>query len=137
MKQELGPLQREWIEALRSGEFKQTTGCLFRTDGLKSGEVIPNCCLGVACIVAEANGMELKFSESGGRMYVEGYGSRLPDEVRYALNFHNDLGWLSSPLRIGDEQWTELADANDSGATFAQIADFAEANPEAVFTGPA
>ena len=37
---ELGPNQRKWIAALRSGEYEQTQGCLRDNDGF--------CCLGVA-----------------------------------------------------------------------------------------
>jgi len=42
-------LKTKWVNALRSGEYKQTTGCLERKRG---GKPIGNCCLGVLCHIA-------------------------------------------------------------------------------------
>ena len=41
MKRELTPVQRQWVEALRSGKYQQAKGSLRRGDAM--------CCLGVAC----------------------------------------------------------------------------------------
>lgn len=37
-------LKTKWVEALRSGKFKQIRGNLYEKDG--------NCCLGVLCVVS-------------------------------------------------------------------------------------
>lgn len=43
-----------WIAALRSGEYRQTTGCLTRVDD--NGTNPKHCCLGVACVVTGVSG---------------------------------------------------------------------------------
>jgi hypothetical protein len=136
--QVLGPLQKEWVRCLRSKAFKQTRGCLFRLDGVAKGETIPNCCLGVACLVAEANGVTLQFVDVRSQLIVNGKGSVLPEPVVEKMRFHNHWGFLHSPIVTDDNQTcVELTEANDNGVTFKEIADFVEANPEAVFAGPA
>jgi hypothetical protein len=46
---------RKWIAALRSGEFKQGTGRLYSADVVTLEKRY--CCLGVACEVAERDGV--------------------------------------------------------------------------------
>ena len=41
-----------WVEALESGDYEQARGCLENEEG--------NCCLGVLCRVAMADGLELE-----------------------------------------------------------------------------
>ncbi len=161
-KQKLGPLQREWIRCLRSGAFPQGESYLIGSDEhvTKPGDVYPHCCLGVACRVAEANGMKLRYvveKECEGRVLRiaepkneggEGDDSTqvLPWAVCVNMKFYGTNGELKSPthdcmhegFQIGGAENTRcLTDANDGGATFAEIADFAEAHPEEVFSGPA
>jgi hypothetical protein len=45
-----------WIDALRSGEYRQGHGHLAGKDG----EVVKYCCLGVACEVAIKDGLDLE-----------------------------------------------------------------------------
>lgn len=61
---------RLWVDALRSGEYQQTNGTLEKLFGKadgKDGSVTEvktrNCCLGVACRVAIADGLNLRVSE--------------------------------------------------------------------------
>jgi hypothetical protein len=47
----------------------------------------------------------------------------------------SDIGEFAGNKRLNGH--SDLAAANDSGVTWPEIADFIEANPEAVFTEPA
>lgn len=114
---ELGPNQKKWIEAIRSGEYSQAKNYL-RTEG-------GYCCLGVA--VKVISGREPKIRGTGQLLGV--YSS-----VRKALKLRGSSGELVSYIETGD--WTRadsLAKLNDDGWTFDQIADYIEANPEDVF----
>lgn len=111
-------LAQKWVEALRSGEFSQTRGCLRDGEG--------HCCLGVAC---ELFVPESEKDTSQSLTYYMNAGGKLPDAVMQALglrthggNFQNWLG-----------RSTSLAERNDSGATFEEIADIIEAEPEGLF----
>ena len=89
---------RKWVEALRSGDFKQTTGQLY-LDG-------SYCCLGVACVLA------------GVSIDGEHCNSVLPDAVM------EWLGVEDSDPEIGERRATQW---NDSEAKkFAEIADLIE-----------
>lgn len=120
MTQELGPLQKKWVEALRSGKYKQGSGYL------RSGDRF--CCLGVACdVLGHA---------------PEPVESHLPPSVMAALRFHDNGGQLRGmqmPRVVSKGPYPHefLVNANDCGETFAVIADFVEAHPEAVFREPA
>jgi hypothetical protein len=147
-KQKLGPLQREWIRALRSGDFKQARGVLFKK--LTKGEY-GHCCLGVAVCVAEANGVKLKFDETtqeGGCKVLSVLHERtdelcvsdLPRIVSRKLKIRSSDGTINKPFSIKESGRTmySLIHLNDTAKwSLAQIADFLEAHPEQVFTGPA
>ena len=104
---------RKWVDALRSGEFKQAEGALRRADS--------HCCLGVAC--------ELYHREVGGRWSMEDgewwfvadgdeNESVLPEPVR---------DWLGlSSCNPGTGEVPSLAERNDMGAPFSKIADLIE-----------
>jgi hypothetical protein len=91
-----------WIVALRSGEYKQTSEYLKNNRGF--------CCLGVLCDVAGATW------DANNKALVDGFKSS---------------GLLSYPtlnkFGLTGEQQNELAHLNDSGKTFAEIADHIEA----------
>jgi hypothetical protein len=100
---------KQWVSALRSGEFKQARGALRGKDGY--------CCLGVACVVAERDGVSLEADW---------------DDMGYLLE--NVQAWLglrtkSGALFVGDS----LARLNDSGQSFVEIADVIESEPEGLF----
>lgn len=139
-KQKLGPLQKEWVRALRSGKFKQAIGRLIAIPkGTLQGDELPCCCLGVACMVAHANGTRLHFEEIGhyginGYVQIDNEASFLPQVVMRRMKFRSEYGALAK-LFAGKKQLTEVNDY--TGKTFKQIARFVEQNPEAVFTGPA
>lgn len=109
---------RKWVDALRSGEFKQTTGRL-RND---AGEY---CCLGVACEVAIKDGIDLvPFDDGYLRPELLGYtGGTMPVAVREWLGLSGDpiigTGEFGLPL--------SAISTNDShGWSFDQIADAIE-----------
>lgn len=122
MKQLTEP-QKAWISALRSGEYKQGRTTLHRG----TGEM---CCLGIACALASQNGVQLKTSHEDGNIVYNGRIALPPPEVVQWIGLNDKFGSLND-ARLGDDY--SLAAANDSGATFSEIADFIEAHPEAVF----
>lgn len=94
-------LRSKWIAALRSGDFKQGEG------QLRSADRIKHCCLGVLCVVAG-----IPITEDGERVDTDtgaGY-----DEI------HEIIG--------GGEIAQTLYRKNDSGSSFADIADYIERN---------
>lgn len=98
-----------WVEALNSGEYKQTKGLLRKKDSF--------CCLGVLCELAVA----AKVTDKD----YEGETIVLPDSV---------VKWASMRYKnasFGDE--TSLAQINDAGKKFKTIAKIIESNPEGLF----
>jgi hypothetical protein len=103
-----------WIEALRSGEYKQTTATLENKEGY--------CCLGVACVVAEKHGVVV---------------SHKPNEKLLGGNLNDQtsvMEWLGLYSGEGDNSTgVSLVQMNDDGTTFNDIADFIENNPNGLF----
>jgi hypothetical protein len=101
-------IKKRWVEALRSGNYKQTTGCLRNGDGF--------CCLGVLCDIVDPEGW--------------GNGSSLGIPYRHG-NFIPDAKTLQL-VGIESGASTEirhLTEMNDnSGNTFSDIADWIEEN---------
>ncbi len=111
-----------WLAKLRSGEYKQTTGGL---QVLIKGES-QFCCLGVLCDITDKSKWLIQDREKhvGTVIYKSGDYDRtgyVPDEVLAAAFDTNDRDWASAAQRY-------LARLNDEGKTFAQIADWIEAN---------
>jgi hypothetical protein len=101
-----------WLEALRSGEYKQTKNLLHRVRG-------GYCCLGVLCEQAVKAGVipaAQRDQDDSSAWYYEGESSVPPGLV---------FGWAgitgSDGSTIG-----ELMNANDRGVKFAAIADVIE-----------
>jgi hypothetical protein len=104
-----------WVEALRSGKYEQGTGYLCARG--------KHCCLGVACDLFAS---ELTISVGFDRFDSEvvRYGNDpnfLPESVRDALGLRGRAGAYSN---------TSLANDNDHGKTFLEIADIIESEPE-------
>lgn len=100
-----------WVEALRSGRYEHAT------KQLRNGDAF--CCLGVACDISglgEWSGQETPFYLGDNRM--------LPSGVRDWLGVSGRLGGYGLRNR------TYLADLNDDGTTFSEIADIIESAPE-------
>ena len=103
--------RRKWIDALRSWKYKQTKKALFDKDAY--------CCLGVACeLFVENEGIgEIVRGEFSGHIKIGDscHCFQLPDAVR---------DWLGLLTNVGSENGKNgcLAQANDSGYTFVEIA---------------
>lgn len=106
-----------WVEALRSGKYQQATR------QLRDGDAF--CCLGVAC---EISGLG-KWSGNSFPVYL-GDSRFLPTEVREWLGISGRLGGF------GRRNRKYLADLNDDGTTFSEIADIIESEPEGLLSSP-
>lgn len=109
---------KKWVAALRSGKYEQG-----RTLLCANGKY---CCLGVACEVAIANGVELKREEKSGVVsFEDNFSALLPTRV---------MEWLKLSQQLGENFISEsLATKNDKGMPFDQIADFIETEPKGLF----
>lgn len=116
------------VADLRANAHLQGTNYLCRNDKY--------CCLGRACEVAIANGLDVKKrSESNGKAMVTKYddfAGSMPDSVRDWYGFSYNEG-LFFPNEEGPE-YTELTSCNDFyRLTFPEIASLIEARPEGMF----
>lgn len=136
---ELREHRRLWVEALRSGEYQQARGFL-------SVPGVGMCCLGVSCDVAIKNGLPIErreatiepvdvpayYGEADDGLTVEVFGNNgeadelvCPRSVAAWLGLaHIDGGW---------DDGESLANRNDAGDTFDEIADIIESEPEGMF----
>lgn len=115
---------REWVEALESGEYQQTTGTLaeYRPD-----DTLGYCCLGVACdTFKDRLGLEVEERQEEGVRFLafNNTSERLPMEV------YKFLGLASSnPVVLSDDGPCALSYLNDKyGLTFEEIAAILRAN---------
>ena len=110
-------LREKWVEALRSGDYEQTTerleGPVLDDDGEATSR-IGHCCLGVLCRVIEPEGSISQFRAKPG----EGYP---PQEI---LN-EETLAMVGISL----EDQYRLTNLNDDGVSFEEIADLLEHLP--------
>lgn len=112
----------KWVEALRSGRFKQGMGSLAHES---EGQTL-YCCLGVACEVYRENGgvLSKRRDDLLGADEWE-YGADhdttgLPTKVAKALGITNAAELVSKTRTV--MRRLDLADVNDSGGTFEDIA---------------
>lgn len=96
-----------WLEALRSGRYKQTRRQLRDAEGF--------CCLGVLCDISGFG----KWDQNG--YYRRGLSGRHLDLPSFVAE------WANLPSHPCASDGTPLADLNDNaGLTFPQIADIIE-----------
>ena len=105
-------VKKEWVKALRSGDFKQGRGALLKNEKY--------CCLGVLCEIAEDVGFDLEKRPN----------TRFPN----LINFGEDNAFLPPIVAL----WSELDSCNpsvneiflsrhnDAGDSFKEIADLIE-----------
>ena len=115
----LNSAAKEWVKALRSGEFKQRKGSL---GGKEFGGY---CCLGVACELAVKAGVIPSYC------YLDW---TLPLAVKDWLGLVTDRGTYTLP----DGELFDLVYANDGKSrgqskTFSEIADIIESEPKDLF----
>jgi hypothetical protein len=115
----LNKIQQEWVNALRSGKYKQGKGNLRRGNKF--------CCLGVLCDLAAKSipsTVAIDFAFAGAFRY-DGNKCSLPDSVQNWASMSTDYGRISCDIN--------LMKLNDKGATFLEIADFIEDNADKLF----
>ena len=101
-------IKAKWVEALRSGKYKQAKGVLRSMTG-------GYCCLGVLCDVYRPSGWQKDgLFEFDGRVG----GSMLPHT-------------MNAPVGLSEDHEGTLVNMNDDGMSFPGIADWIEANVEA------
>lgn len=118
-------IKADWLAALRSGKYAQTTGAL-REETILGDHTY--CCLGVLCEV-----VGVTWTPEGCAAYKEDVCSGLlPHSVALkagldaSVEDYEDCQQIDPEVWIGEEKAT-LSELNDSGDyTFAQIADIIE-----------
>lgn len=91
---------RMLVDALRSGEYRQGTGMLLRSDR--------HCCLGVACDVADKNGLPLIRQELDNGMVM----FALPGTPPYAPTVEVWRAWEGRVLPEAVREWYGLPNDN-------------------------
>lgn len=116
-------IAKDWIDALRSGEYKQQTGGL-ATDDLHGNAKF--CCLGVLCDLyvksnpaAEAE-VGIRFRPCPGTGHSIGIVDYYGDSCFLPYTIEK---WAGVPYALQQD----LAELNDNGATFNEIANNLEA----------
>jgi len=120
---------KQWVSVLRSSRFKQGTGALHVTRRTEDGDEL--CCLGVACVLAREAGVPVAvmLMEDEATVAYDGSFGTLPPRVFSWLGLATVDGEFSAGTPIPDS----LASRNDSGSTFAEIADIIESEPKGLF----
>lgn len=105
--------KRNWIEALKSGKYKQGDGALRASvkDDETGKKSIKHCCLGVACAVAGATGILDK-----GFITNDGLEKKLIKSINKVPAI------LQSDKLEGNDIPNVLASLNDEGKSFKEIA---------------
>lgn len=114
----------ELVKALRSGDYTQIEGRLKTDEGF--------CCLGVMCDL-DQNSNEWNKRHPDQRYYTYlNCSVGLPMDTMSFFGMKTNDGSLPNhlPIKIGDISYSSLAEANDKGCTFNQIADYIETNWE-------
>lgn len=135
----LNPVAQKWVEALRSGKYKQTKRVLTSTNA--KGKVVGHCCLGVLCTLAVQAGVippakPKKLETYGERArYCHSYGRDvevLPPKVRKWVGMKTSSGdWPVNSYTIDS-----LTAKNDNGASFKKIANMITENAAELFVKP-
>lgn len=121
-KKPLNKNAQKWVQALRSGKYKQTKSVLRYESRF--------CCLGVACEVynqemKRLHKKQLKTIITDGKVVAyDNCEQILPLKVQH---------WLNLSTRDGDFGDGDLVEMNDNGKTFRQIARVIERQPENLF----
>lgn len=131
---ELGTIQKAWVQSLREHPERQGRKQL--------GEVYVDgtykaCCLGELLMVnARLKGIEIPIGTITDKCV--GYTDTHYLNASYKkFGLRTSRGHFMLPgeiyPKIGSHRYSNLAIANDEGATWSEIADFIEANPDLVF----
>lgn len=122
-------IKQKWVDALRSGEYQQATGRLRNIHGF--------CCLGVLCdLYAQEpfnkgwmfRGEDEKYPLQEDYWVFDGESELLPSSVRQWAGLKSNCPDIKVECEDEDEEYfyTTVAELNDDGTTFKQIADLIE-----------
>lgn len=120
----LGPNQTRWLEALESNIYKQGKRWLRNIND-------EYCCLGVAAELfkwQEPTADEICYS-------YDGHTGLAPQYTIEALSLRSDSGYFMGNLPIEGRPYNNLANLNDNGMSFKELAQHIRAAPERFFTG--
>ncbi len=106
-------VKTKWLAALRSGNYKQTKKFLRNADGF--------CCLGVLCDIVDSGGWRGNEEREGFTSFEHWDGTTIPHEE---LLVDSGLGFGGDAILVAER----LAEMNDGGSTFKEIADYIEKN---------
>lgn len=128
---ELGKLQKAWVESLRKHPERQTPNTLGFKENNNSYRA---CCLGeLLCVSYKIKKKKMPFNEDG--LLEEKGGSNISlfeSFIDFGLK-NSTGGFFDSTVYYKNRTFISLAEMNDGGLTWPEIADFVENNPELVF----
>jgi hypothetical protein len=138
-------VMKKWVQALRSGKFKQGTGTLKQFNSKGDAQ---HCCLGVLCELYNDSMRKSKKKTLPEKVYdndmdfSHGYcrfgGKRddLPKEVMKWSGIQDSIGMFPRKVTDNNDFFEDgeysLADLNDTGRKFKTIANIIEKNYEAL-----
>ena len=119
-------IKERWVEALRSGEYRQGRGRLRQRSTIHESDEY--CCLGVLCdLYARDQGVKWeKPNYFMNASMMHGNTRLLPKEVvawagLSEAGLVTAIGGVDYDVRIGDQGWAS-SDYNDAGTSFEEIA---------------
>jgi hypothetical protein len=111
-------IKEKWLVALRSGEYKQTTGALRDEAG--------HCCLGVLCdLYSKEKNVPWTIGDGVDDSFL-GADTALPRSVASWAGLYEADPTVTASKGLGDNIKMNLSEVNDGGASFAVIADLIE-----------
>lgn len=108
-------IAKQWAEELTSGRWKQCRKHLASGDG--------HCCLGVLCEMAHQSGVVPRHQTHSGLVFFGEADTALPWQVVEWAEMKSDVGYVNNGF-------DSLADLNDDGKSFGEIAPTILANSE-------
>jgi hypothetical protein len=119
--------RKRWVKALRSGKYQQGQSYLCTDNGWEGQYGDPRyCCLGVS---AEIEGLPAKFHLSNGdegQWFFDYPGDGTQDAMPDNQWFNKTYGFEANSSSYRNGIAGKLADMNDEGRSFDEIADFIE-----------
>ena len=132
-KNVFSPEQRKWIDALKSGKYRKTTGTLMTLT--QKDKPKGYCCLGVYCMLS---GQKWRSKENWTDNRKAYFGKLQDTELNIAqtrkLKLYGQLGDFKKPRTVKRKMIDHLAELNDSTKmSLAEIGKWIEAHPYVVF----
>ena len=125
-------IKTKWLAALRGGEYRQGDNVLMKQYG--EDDKPAYCCLGVLCDIAVKEGLDIGVEPypSGNDNNIQitefdGAHEVLPHSVKTWAGL-DDTNPEVTIYTDGEEETSSLAELNDNGATFAELADIIAEN---------